>query len=90
MGGMLEAMVQVEAIRLAMQKTPLEKLKPTDVLNNGFYQIKNLYTGNISTTPLTYGPGDIEGVNAVRVDQVQKGKVVKLGIWPIRNIYPTD
>jgi hypothetical protein len=41
----------------------------------------------LSATPLTYGPGDIEGVNAVRVDQVQKGKVVNLGTWPTRHIY---
>jgi hypothetical protein len=66
----------------------LEKLKPADVLQNGFYQIKNLNTGNLSATPLTYGSGDIEGVNAVRVDQVQKGKVVKLGTWPTQHIYP--
>jgi len=86
-GGMIEAMVQVEAIRLALQKTPLEKLKPEDVLQNGFYKIKNLSTGNLSATPLTYGPGDIEGVNAVRIDQVQKGKVVKIGTTPTRHIY---
>jgi ABC-type branched-subunit amino acid transport system substrate-binding protein len=87
-GGMLEAMVQVEALRLALQKTPLEKLKPEDVLQNGFYKIKNFSTGNLSATPLTYGPGDVEGVKAVRIDQVQKGKVVNLGTtWPIRHIY---
>ena len=56
-------MTQVEALRLAMQKVPLEKLKPVDVLNNGFYQIKNFDTGGISSTPLTYGPGKIEGVD---------------------------
>ena len=78
-------MTQVEALRLAMQKMPFDKLKPVDVLNNGFYQIKNLETGGISSTPLTYGPGKIEGVDAVRVDQVQKGKVVKLGVWPCRH-----
>jgi branched-chain amino acid transport system substrate-binding protein len=87
MGGTLEAMTQVEALRLAMQKTPLEKLKPVDVLNNGFYQIKNLDTGGISSTPLTYGPGKIEGVDSVRVDQLQKGKVIKQGVWPARHIY---
>jgi hypothetical protein len=87
-GGMIEAMVQVEALRLALQKTPLEKLKPEDVLQNGFYKIKNFSTGNLSATPLTYGPGDVEGVKAVRIDQVQKGKVVNLGTtWPIRHIY---
>ena len=36
MGGMLEAMIQVEALRLAMQKVPFEKLKPADVLNQWF------------------------------------------------------
>jgi len=86
-GGFLEAMIQVEAIRLAMQKTPLEKLKPADVLNNGFYQIKNLEAGGISSTPLTYGPGKIEGVDAVRIDQLQNGKVVKLGVWPCHHLY---
>jgi branched-chain amino acid transport system substrate-binding protein len=87
MGGTLEAMTQVEALRLAMQQIPLEKLKPVDVLNHGFYKIKNLETGGISSTPLTYGPGKIEGVDAVRVDQLQKGKVVKQGVWPCRHIY---
>ncbi len=87
MGGFLEAMIQVEALRLAMQKIPLEKLKPIDVLNNGFFQIKNLDTGGISSTPISYAPGKIEGVDKVRVDQLQKGKVVKQGVWPARNIY---
>jgi branched-chain amino acid transport system substrate-binding protein len=87
MGGFLEAMIQVEALRLAMQKIPLEKLKPADVLNNGFYQIKNLETGGISSTPISYAPNKIEGVDKVRVDQLQKGKVIKQGVWPLRNIF---
>jgi hypothetical protein len=87
MGGFLEAMIHVEALRLAMQNTPLEKLKPVNVLNDGFYKIKNLDTGAISSTPLTYGPGKIEGVDAVRVDQLQKGKVVKVGTYPCRHLY---
>ncbi|MGD0663662.1 MAG: ABC transporter substrate-binding protein [Syntrophorhabdales bacterium] len=87
MGGMLEAMIQVEALRLAMEQTPLEKLKPVDVLNNGFYKIKNLDTGGISSTPITYGPGQVEGVHSVRVDQLQKGKVVKVGLYPCRHVY---
>jgi ABC-type branched-subunit amino acid transport system substrate-binding protein len=86
-GGFLEAMIQVEALRLAMQKTPLEKLKPVNVLNDGFYKIKDLDTGGISSTPLIYGPGKIEGVDAVRVDQLQDGKVVKVGVWPCRHLY---
>jgi hypothetical protein len=87
MGGTLEAMIQTEALRLAMQKVPFEKLKPADVLNHGFYQIKNLDTGDISSTPISYGPGKIEGVDAVRVDQLRKGKVVKVGVWPTRHLY---
>jgi branched-chain amino acid transport system substrate-binding protein len=86
-GGMLESMIQVEALRLALQKVPFEKLKPVDVLQNGFYKIKNLDTGGLSSTTISYGPGQIEGVDKVRVDQDQKGKVVKLGVWPCRHIY---
>jgi branched-chain amino acid transport system substrate-binding protein len=86
-GGMLEAMVQTEAFRLALQKVPFDKLKPADVLTQGFYQIKNLETGGLSSTPITYGPTKIEGVDAVRIDQLQKGKIVKLGAWPLRHIY---
>jgi hypothetical protein len=87
MGGFLEAMIQTEALRLALEKVPFEKLKPADVLNHGFYQIKNLNTGNISSSPIAYGPGRIEGVDAVRVDQLRKGKVVKVGVWPTRHLY---
>ena len=87
MGGFLEAMTQVEALRLALQQVPFDKLKPRDVLEHGFYKIKNLDTGGISSTPLTYGPGKIEGVDQVRVDQLQKGKVVKVGTFPCRHLY---
>jgi hypothetical protein len=86
-GGMLEAMIQVEALRLALKEVPFEKLTRADVLNRGFYKIKNLETGGLSSTPLTYGPGKIQGVDAVRVDQLQKGKIVKLGVWPCRQLY---
>jgi branched-chain amino acid transport system substrate-binding protein len=86
-GGFLEGMIQVEALRLAMEKVPVDKLTRDAVLQNGFYRIKNLGTGEISSTPLTYGPGDIQGVDEVRIDQVQKGKVVKVGLYPCRGIY---
>jgi branched-chain amino acid transport system substrate-binding protein len=86
-GGFLEGMIQVEALRLALQEVPFEKLTRADVLEKGFYRIKNLETGDISSTPLTYGPGDIEGVDQIRIDQVQKGKVVKVGLTPLRHIF---
>jgi hypothetical protein len=86
-GGFLEGMIQVEALRLALQKVPFKKLTRKDVLEHGFYKIKNLDTGQISSTPITYGPGDVEGVDSVRIDQVQNGKVVKVGLYPLRHIY---
>lgn len=85
--GILEGMIQVEALRLAMQEVPFEKLTRRDVLEKGFFKIKNLDTGKISSTPLTYGEGDIEGVDQIRIDQVQNGKVVEVGLTPLRNIY---
>jgi ABC-type branched-subunit amino acid transport system substrate-binding protein len=85
--GFVEAMIQVEALRLAMQEVPFEELKPVDVLEYGFYQIKDLDTGGITSTPLTFGPGDVVGMDSVRVQQVQGGKVVDLGNWPLHNIY---
>jgi ABC-type branched-subunit amino acid transport system substrate-binding protein len=85
--GILEGMIQVEALRLAMKQVPFEKLTRRDVLEKGFYMIKDLDTGKISSTPITYGKGHIEGVDKVRVDQVQNGKVVEVGLYPIRNIY---
>jgi branched-chain amino acid transport system substrate-binding protein len=86
-GGLIEAMTQVEALRLALKEAPFDKLKPVDVLEKGYYKIKNLETGGLSSTPLNYAPGKIEGVDGVRIDQLQKGKIVKLGVWPCRHIY---
>ena len=85
--GILEGMIQVEALRLAMLQVPFEKLTRRDVLEKGFFMIKDLDTGKISSTPLTYGRGDIEGVDKIRIDQVQKGKVVEVGLYPCRHIY---
>jgi len=85
--GIIEAMVQTEALRLAMEKVPFDKLTPRDVLEQGFYRIKKLNTGDLSSTPLTYGKGDIEGVDAVRIDQLEKGKVVKKGVYQCRHLY---
>ena len=84
--GILEAMIQTEALRLTMQKVPFDKLTPRKVLENGFYKIKGLDTGGLSSTPLTYGKGDIEGVDEVRIDQLQNGKTVKQGVYPCRHL----
>jgi ABC-type branched-subunit amino acid transport system substrate-binding protein len=85
--GIIEAMTQTEALRLTLREVPFDKLTPRKVLENGFYKIKNMNTGGLSSTPLTYGPGDIEGVDEVRVDQIKNGKIVKQGTWPCRHLY---
>jgi len=85
--GVVEAMIQVEALRLAMQDTPAGELTPVDVLEHGFYRIKDLDTGGITSSPLTFGPGDIEGMDAVRVQQIQGGKIVEVSSSPLRHIY---
>jgi len=87
--GVVEAMVQVDALRLAMANTgkSASQLKSVDVLEEGFYKIKYLDTGGIAATPLTFGPGDVEGYDEVVVHQAQNGKVVKIGTWPLRHIY---
>ncbi len=86
LAGMVEAMLQTEALRLAMLQVPADELKPVDVLEYGFYQIKNLSTGDL-TPPLTFGPSDIEGADEMRIDQVQNGEVVLLGYYPCHGIY---
>jgi hypothetical protein len=84
--GIMEAMIQLEAIRLALQTVPYEKLTSADILEKGFYQIKNFSTGGMSSTPIKYAKGKVEGVDEVRIDQAQNGKVVNLGTKPCRHI----
>jgi hypothetical protein len=85
--GMLEAMTQVEALRLAATQVAANKLTSADVLEKGFRQIKDFNTGGITISNLTYGPGDVEGVDKVRLQQVQKGKIVEIGSYPLRGLY---
>lgn len=87
MAGIVEAMVQLEALRLAMEQKPLKDLKPVDVLEKGVWRIKGLDTGGLTNTPLTYGPDKVEGIDACRVDQVRKGRITKVGLYPLRHIY---
>jgi branched-chain amino acid transport system substrate-binding protein len=87
--GIVEAMTQVEAMRLAMANTgkSADQLTSADVLEQGFYMIKSLDTGGITGSPLTYGPEDVEGTDEVRVQQIQGGKIVDMGTYPCRHIY---
>jgi hypothetical protein len=86
LGGVVEAMTQLDAIRLASLQKPLAQLTCADVLNNGFYKIANLNTGGI-TGNLTYGPSYTEGVDKVMVLQQQNGKPVILGSYPLHNLF---
>jgi len=84
--GVIEAMLQVEALRMAMTNIAADKLTSKDVLEKGFQMIKNFSTGDI-TPPLTFGPNDPDGPDDVRVDQVQNGKVVFIGNYPAHHVY---
>jgi hypothetical protein len=85
--GIVEGMTQVEALRLAYAQSGSQKLTASDVLNKGFRQIKDFSTGGITISALTYGPGDVEGVDQVRLQQVQNGKIVEIGSYPLRGLY---
>jgi len=57
--GYLEAMIQVR-LSASVEKVAFEKLT-AGCSRNGFLRIKNLDTATFQRTPITYGPGDIEG-----------------------------
>ncbi len=86
--GIVEAMTQVEALRLASMAVNPAELTSQDVLEQGFWQIKDLSTGDITISNLTYGQGDSQGVDTVRVQQVENQKIVEKGSYPLRNILP--
>jgi hypothetical protein len=87
--GVAEAMIQVDALRLAMLNTGKnpDQLTSADIYNYGFLKIKDLDTKGIIPTTITYGPGDVEGAESVRLDQNQNGVDVLLGTWPLRHVY---
>ena len=87
--GVVEAMIQVEAIRLALINTGKQpdQLTSADILNDGFFQISGLDTGGIIPTDITYGPGDVEGAEEVRLDRNEGGVDVLLGSPPLRHVY---
>jgi hypothetical protein len=86
--GIIEAMTQVEALRLAASQVNPAELTSQDVLEKGFWQIKDLSTGGITVGNFTYGEGDCQGVDEVRIQQVQNVKIAELGAYPLRNILP--
>jgi hypothetical protein len=88
--GVVEAMIQTEAIRLALAATGKDDpadLTTAEVLNSGFKQISGLDTGGIIPTTITYGANDVEGAETVRLDQGQSGYDVYVGAYPLRHVY---
>jgi len=85
--GLIEGMMQVEALRLAYLAVGPE-MTSEDVLKKGFWQMKDFSVGDLTITPLTFGEGDPQGLDQVRLQQAQDGKIVELGSEPIRNIIP--
>ncbi len=86
--GIVEAMTQVEALRLASLEVNPAELTSEDVLKKGFWQIKDFSTGGIFVSPFTYGEGDCQGPDEVSIQQVQGGKIVEVGSYPLRGILP--
>ncbi len=86
--GIIEGMLQVEARRLAYLAAAPAELTSADVVQKGFWQIKDFGTGGLLITNLTYGEGDVEGVDEVRLQQAQGGKIVELGSKSLRGIIP--
>jgi hypothetical protein len=87
--GVVEAMIQVEAVRLALENTgkDVEDLTSADILDEGFLKIAGLDTRGIIPTTITYGIGDVEGAESVRLDRSESGVDVHLGSWPLRHVY---
>jgi hypothetical protein len=92
MHGLAEAMIQVEAMRLAMINTgkTADQLTSADVLNQGFRMITGLDTGGIVPTTITYdSAGDVEGAGTVRLDQAHNGADLVLGLsYALHHLYP--
>jgi hypothetical protein len=88
--GVVEAMIQVEALRLALAATGKDdpaKLTTAEVLNSGFKHISGLDTGGIIPTTITYGVNDVEGAETVRLDRSESGVDIHLGNYPLRHVY---
>jgi len=87
--GVVEAMVQTEALRLASLKVPLEQVKdPKIILENGFWKIKDLDTKGMRPTKLTYGPKKAQGLSGLNITEVQNGKPGIVAVLPIPMLLP--
>jgi hypothetical protein len=87
--GVVEAMIQVEAFRLALINTgkSADDLTSADVLTEGFYEISGLDTRGILPSTITYGADDVEGAEDVRLDRNEDGYDAHLGDYPLRHVF---
>jgi hypothetical protein len=74
--GRIEFVLTKEALRLATEKVPAEKLTHVDVLEQGWYRIKDFDTGGLISEKVTYGPEKNWGVETVEVFRWEKGQLV--------------
>jgi hypothetical protein len=87
--GMVEGMTQVwSLVAAASAAADPSKLTSADVVTNGYQKIQGLSTGDITISPLTYGSGDVQGVDSVRLQQVQNAAIAEIGSKPIVDILP--
>jgi hypothetical protein len=85
--GVIEAMVQVEAIRLALINTgkSANALTSADIFTQGFLKITDLDTGGIIPGVINYSTGKVEGAQYVRIDKCWDGTTINIGSdFPIR------
>jgi hypothetical protein len=88
--GYIEAMIQVEALRLAIENSgkSIDELTPNDVLENGFWNIKDFDMKGMRPTTLTYSETEVWGLSGVNVTQCQNGKPVEVGVYPYHLLLP--
>ncbi len=77
--GWVEAMIAVEALRLAVNDVGVKGLNGPAV-RKGYESMKNFDTGGL-TRPVSYGPDERRGNKYIRIHQAKGGKLVGLTDW---------
>ena len=74
-----------EAVRLALEKVPHDKLTPKALREYGFYRMKDFDPMGISS-PVTFGPERNYGATKANMRVVRGGKVAELGWYDSKDI----
>lgn len=83
--GIVHGMMIADACKRALDKVGYEKLTRKDILE-GFYGIKNLDTGGLTETPVTFGLGNHYGPSKVSVYEMVGTEQVLRGSYPAQRI----